>query len=256
MSMRPSLIVSVHDVAPSTAWATRYWSGELDRRGVPATFLVVPGPWEGPSFRFDRDLVAWLHERATSGDEIAQHGWTHRQGSGGTPWRRAVNALAARGDAEFWGLEEAEAHRRAALGRDALHSVGFDPAGFTPPGWLAAPPALRAVQRLGYRYTTSQRSIIDFAHDVRHSVVALSQRPDAVGQRMSAAYTAAAARLLVRSGRSVRIALHPRDLGHPRLAAASLEAIDATVAAGAVPCTYEGFLADVDMSPTIEPRAA
>ena len=90
----PRLIVSVHDVAPSTAWATRYWSAELERLGVPVTFLVVPGPWEGPSFRFDTELVQWLHGRVEHGDEVAQHGWTHRQGPGDARWRRVVNTIA------------------------------------------------------------------------------------------------------------------------------------------------------------------
>jgi len=232
----------VHDVAPSTAWATRYWSTELEQRGVPATFLVVPGPWEGPSFRFDTQLVHWLHGRVDHGDEVAQHGWTHRRGPGGAPWRRAVDAIAARGCAEFWVIGEAEARRRAALGRDALRSAGFEPVGFTPPGWLASADTVHALRQLGYRYTTSQRAVVDLVHDVRHPVVALSQRPDGLGQAMGAACTAAAARLLVRGGRSVRIALHPADLGHPRLVAASLDAIDAARAAGALPCTYAGFV--------------
>ena len=224
--MTPRLIVSVHDVAPSTAWATRYWSTELQRRGVPATFLVVPGPWEGPSFRFDAELVQWLHGRVEHGDEVAQHGWTHRQGPGGAPWRRAVNAVARRvrgvlGDRRGGG----PAPRR--VGRDALRSAGFEPIGFTPPGWLASADAVHALRQLGYRYTTSQRAVVDLVHTVRHPVVALSQRPAGLGQAMGAACTAAAARLLVRSGRSVRIALHPADLGHPRLVAASLDAIDA-----------------------------
>jgi len=252
----PRLIVSVHDVAPSTAWATRYWSTELERRGVPVTFLVVPGPWEGPSFRFDVDLVRWLHGRVEQGDEVAQHGWTHRRGRGGVSWRRAVNAIAARGCAEFWEIGEAEAHRRAALGRDALRSAGFEPTGFTPPGWLAAPDAVRALRQLGYRYTTTQRAVVDLINDVRHGVVALSKRPDGIGQSVGAACTPGAARLLVRGGRSVRIALHPRDLGHPRLVAASLAAVDAARAAGAEPCTYAAFVDEADTPPATAPRAA
>ena len=122
--MRPSLVVSIHDVAPSTAWASRAWVDELDRRHVPATLLVVPGPWEGPPLRLDRDLVAWLHERRQRGDEIAQHGWTHR----------AVASVAARGCAEFWSLDTREAKRRIELGRDVLHRAGLAPIGFTPPG--------------------------------------------------------------------------------------------------------------------------
>ena len=86
---------------------------------------------------------------------------------------------------------------------------------------------MHALRQLGYRYTTSQRAVVDLVHHVRHPVVAFSQRPDGLGQAMGAACTATAARLLVRSGRAVRVTLHPADLGHPRLVAASLGAIEA-----------------------------
>jgi predicted deacetylase len=253
--MRPSLIVSVHDVAPATFWAARWWANALDRRGVPATFLAVPGPWRGPTFRADRDLAGWLRERVERGDEVAQHGWTHQAGDDGGVVRRLVGGLAARGCAEFWTLDEDEARRRLERGRAVLHAAGIDPRGFTPPGWLASLATIRALRELGYRYTTSHFGVTDLATNRRWRVPALSQRPDAAAEPIAAAAVALGARHLAREHRSVRIALHPADLARPRLVACTLRAIDRLVAAGARPRTYLEFVVARAASPAAD-RAA
>jgi predicted deacetylase len=240
--MTPSLVVSIHDVAPSTAWAARTWVGELDRRRVPATLLVVPGPWEGPPLRLDRDLVSWLHERRTGGDEIAQHGWTHRRVSGAPAWRRAVASVAARGCAEFWSLDTREAKRRIVLGRDVLDRAGFTPGGFTPPGWLASAPTLEVLAELGYSYTTTRSAVLDLHTGATHRVPALSQRPGGAGEALGRTVVDGWARHLVRRGASVRVALHPMDLDNPALVASNLAVIDQFVAAGATARTYEQFV--------------
>ena len=240
--MKPSLVVSIHDVAPSTACAARAWVDQLDRRHVPATLLVVPGPWEGPPLRLDRELVAWLHERRASGDEIAQHGWTHRRVAGAPAWRRAVASVAARGCAEFWSLDTREARRRIDLGRDVLHRAGFEPVGFTPPGWLASAPTLDVLADLGYRYTTTRSAVLDLRTGSTHRVPALSQRPGGAGEALGRTVVDSWARRLVRRGASARLALHPMDLDNPALIASNLAVIDAFLEAGAKARTYEHFV--------------
>ncbi len=240
--VRPSLVVSVHDVAPSTSWAARWWAGQLESRGVPATYLVVPGPWEGPTFRADRELAAWLRDRAAAGDEIAQHGWTHRAGDEGTRLRRAIGNVAARGCGEFWALDEDEARRRLELGLAALRAAGLDPIGFTPPGWLASLGTVRALRALGFRYTTSHVGVTDLESGHRLRVPPLSHRPESPVETLAAAAVRAAARHAARRGQSIRVAIHPRDLARPRLAAVTLEAIDTLLAAGARPRPYLDFV--------------
>jgi predicted deacetylase len=241
--MRPSLIVSVHDVAPSTSWAARWWAGQLESRGVPATYLVVPGPWEGPTFRADRDLAAWLRDRDAAGDEIAQHGWTHHAGDEGTRLRRAIGSLAARGCGEFWTLDEDEARRRLELGLAALRAAGLEPVGFTPPGWLASLGTVRALRALGYRYTTSHLGVTDLETGRRYRVPPLSHRPGSPVETLAAAAVRAAARHAARRRQSVRVAIHPRDLARSRLAEVTLDAIDTLLSAGARPRTYLDFVA-------------
>lgn len=251
-SSSASLIVSIHDVAPSTAWATRFWVEQLDRRGIPLTFLAVAGPWEGPSLRFDTELVAWLRERQSGRDEVAQHGWTHRATGGGTRWRRAVGAVAARGCAEFWTLDERDARRRLEFGRAGLRAAGLEPVGFTPPGWLASPAAVRALEALGFRYTTSHLAVTDLRSGVRHRVPALAHRPGGALEPLGATVMSGAVARLTRAGKSVRIALHPDDLTNSRLVDVTLAAIDVALEAGATPRTYRDF---VELSAAVRPTA-
>jgi uncharacterized protein len=240
--MRPSLVVSIHDVAPSTAWAARAWVDELERRHVPATLLVVPGPWEGPPLRLDRDLVAWLHERRERGDEIAQHGWTHRAVVGAPAWRRAVASVTARGCAEFWSLDTREAKRRVELGRDVLHRAGFAPIGFTPPGWLASAPTREVLAELGYRYTTTRTTVRDLATGETHRVPALSQRPGGAAEELGRRVVDSLARRIARRGASTRLALHPMDLDNPALVQSNLAAVEQLLESGAKARTYRDFI--------------
>jgi predicted deacetylase len=236
-------VVSVHDVAPVTAAACRAWVGDLGRLGVPASLLVIPGPWRGPSIVHDAPTAAWLHRRVEAGDEVVQHGWLHEGVPGGAVWRRAVGQLVARGCAEFAALDEEEAVRRLDRGRQSLDRVGFAVDGFTPPGWLASPGALRAVRRLGFRYTTSHAGIRPLPAGPVVRAPALSHRPGGRGERVAADLLARVSRRAAAAGRDVRIALHPSDRDRPGLVDATLNAIADLLALGAVPRTYGAVVA-------------
>lgn len=239
----PPLVVSVHDVAPATAEATRTWVADLDERGVPASLLVVPGPWRGPGLADAPDLAAWLRHRAADGHEVAQHGWVHAPATPGPVWRWAVNRVVSRGCGEFWALDHEQARVRLQRGRTVLWDAGLDPCGFTPPGWLASNESLLALHELGYRYTTSHRGVLDLVHDERWTVPALSNRPGGRGERLGTQVMGRAARRGVARGRGARIALHPDDLDRPGLREATLTAIDACLEAGAEPVPYATLVA-------------
>jgi predicted deacetylase len=247
------LVVSVHDVAPATFGATRQWCADLDRRGVPASLLVIPGPWRLPALSKHEPLVRWLAERATGGDEIVLHGWSHRAGPAGSPMRRWTARLAARGAAEFAALDEDTAYGRLLAGRDLLGSLGLPTAGFTPPGWLQSAGTIRALRRLGFRYTTSHLGVYDLTRDRKRRAFALSHRPGGAGERLGAAIMPIGARLSVAGGWPVRIALHPNDLSRPGLREATLRAIDAVLARGARPSTYSDLVAALPEPSSVEP---
>ena len=232
----------MHDVAPATVEHSQRWRAALDLRGVPASLLVVPGPWRGQHLSQDPDLVGWLRDRAAAGDDIVQHGWTHRAAPGGSYWRQCRGRLVARGAAEFAALSEPEAYRRLVAGREALNRSGLPTVGFTPPGWLHSPGTLRALNRLGFEFTTSHRGIRDLRSGRLYAGPALSHRPGGRGEQLAARILSAAARAGTRRGGTIRIALHPDDLDIPRLRRITLATIDAVLAAGGRPMTYSGAL--------------
>lgn len=239
---RPHLLVSVHDIAPASTVHTARWLDDLDARRVPATLLVIPGPWRGSQLNQSPELVGALHAATSRGHELALHGWTHRAGPEGALSRRAAARLLARGAAEFAALDVAEATARLTKGLAELAALGIEPAGFHPPGWLASPGSFQALRRLGLRYTTSHLFIHDLVAERRHTLPALSQRPGGRGENAAARLVRGSAAALARSGRSFRIALHPDDLARPGLRTTTLAVIDGALDAGYQAVTYSGLL--------------
>lgn len=236
-------VVSVHDVAPATSGPIADWVGELDARGIPAALLVIPGPYGGgPGLSDDPGLVAYLHAAAKAGHELSLHGFHHAGVPGGPAWRRAVNQVLARGAGEFCSLNEPQARRLLLDGREVLAGAGIDVVGFTPPGWLASPGTRQALAALGFAYWTSHLAVHDLTGGPVRRMPALSHRPGGAGEQAGARLMTAAARTLARSRTPFRIALHPADLARPGLRAATLEAIDLTLAAGGRPMTYRGLV--------------
>ena len=239
---RRHLLVSLHDIAPASAAATERWLADLDARGVPATLLVIPGPWRGSRLSQSPDLVATLHDAASRGHELALHGWAHRAGPTGPPLRRAAARLIARGAAEFAALDVREATARLSAGLAELAALGIEPAGFHPPGWLASPGAYQALRRVGLRYSTSHLHVRDLITEQRYTLPALSHRPGGTGEVFAARLMHQSAAAMARAGRSFRVALHPDDLLRPGLRATTLAVIDEALAAGYRAGTYSGLV--------------
>lgn len=239
--MRPTVIVSIHDVAPSTTDATLTWLHYLDQRHIPASLLVVTGPWDGPPLLSDRPLLDRLRQAVARGHEVSFHGVDH-MAVRVTRHRDHTRALSgrvlARGCAEFATLDAAEATRRLTSGLSDLAAAGFEVAGFNPPGWLMSPGTLEALRHTGLRYATTQWHVRELSTWRRLRIPALSHRPDS-----ALALTAAQAfwrigRRRLDHGRATRIALHPRDLDDRRLVSATLALLDHARALDARFTTY------------------
>ncbi|MEU5879117.1 polysaccharide deacetylase family protein [Spirillospora sp. NPDC047279] len=238
-------VVSVHDVAASTAEPVARWLDDLDERGVPATLLLIPGPFGGgPGLTGAPDLVSFAHKAAGRGHELSLHGFLHEGVPGGPRWRHHVNSLVARGAGEFWSLTENEARDRLRAGLEALADADIGVVGFTPPGWLASPGTRRALAALGFAYWTSHLAVHRLPDGPPVRMPALSHRPGGFGERTGARLMVEASRVLSRAGRPFRIALHPADLARPGLRRAALTAIDRAVAAGGRPVTYETLVTE------------
>jgi predicted deacetylase len=238
-------VVSVHDVASATATETVQWISDLDALGVPATLLLIPGPFRGrPALPADRALVTFLHEVAGRGHELSLHGFQHVGVPGGPAWRRMVDGMLARGVGEFWTLSETQAWARLRAGLGLLADADIGVTGFTPPGWLASPGARRALKRLGFRYWTSHLAVHDLMRGTARRMPALSHRPGGAGERVGLHTMITTARILSRTRVPFRIALHPADLDRPGLRAATHDAIRTALANGGTPVTYQTLVAN------------
>ncbi|MBA2279739.1 MAG: DUF2334 domain-containing protein [Acidimicrobiia bacterium] len=236
-------VVSIHDVAPATLAESSRWSRDLQERGVPATLLVVPGPWRSPAFEPGDELATWLHERVAGGDEVAQHGWMHRAWPGGAWWRQVTGQVAARGCAELWSIERDVARRTLGAGLHLLRRAGFEPVGMTPPGYLASPTCLAVLRELEFRYSTSHLRVLDLRTGRRLHAPAMSHRPGGLGEAAGREMVGRVVRARAERNLPVRIALHPEDLHRPGLRQATLRAIDDALEAGLRPTTYERLVA-------------
>jgi predicted deacetylase len=242
MTAVPLLVVSVHDVSPATADETARWCADASSLGIPVSLLVIPGPWRGHSLAEEPDYADELHSRASKGDEISLHGFTHTAGPEGG-LRRVVGRMVARGAAEFAALSRAEADDRLSRAAAVMAPLNLPTTGFTPPGWLASPSALDALRAAGYRYTTSHLGVRDLRTGRLHRAFALSHRPGGgLGERIGAYVVGAGARRGAARRRFVRIALHPDDLKRPGLRDVTLRAIEDVLAAGARATTYAGVV--------------
>ena len=237
------LVVSVHDVAPASADATAAWLTELDARGIPATLLVIPGPWRGESLCLSTSFQHLLRARRDRGDELVQHGWRHATGADAIGWRSFTARAAARGAGEFAALSYGSAVLRLRAGRDVLWAAGLPTDSFTAPGWLHSPGTIHALRTLGFSYTTTHTGVLELASGRQLRGLALSHRPGGAGERTAARMLRLGARAGLRSGGLIRIALHPADLDRPGLAETNLAAIEEVVAGGARPTTYRDLLA-------------
>ena len=245
------VVVSLHDVASATAEPSRRWMDLFEARGMQVSVLVVPGPWQGLG-PVDRDgsLCAWLRSLQASGHDIVQHGWSHVDP--GTSSRgvaaRSAGRLVARGCAEFWHLDRAEASRRLELGRVVMNSAGLDVVGFVAPGWLMSPGARSAVIAAGFRYTTTHATVSDLVAGRDRPCPVLSQRPGSSLTGPGARATTHIAEWTVRRGRPLRVAAHPRDLDDRRTTDAVLSACDAAINAGYQSVSYATLVTNPDLS--------
>src|SRR5579884_1177916 len=114
-AMSGALCIALHDVAPATWPHCARWLDLLDALGAPPlTLLVVPN-FHGRG-RIDRDpaFCRAIERRLAGGDELALHGYDHRDAApaprGARAWwrRRVLTA----GEGEFAALDEAQARER------------------------------------------------------------------------------------------------------------------------------------------------
>jgi predicted deacetylase len=150
------------------------------------------------------------------GDEVALHGFTHRDRGAPRGW---VDGLRRRhytlGEGEFSALPRAVAARRIAAGLRWLQRLGLPAAGFVAPAWLLSDGSWQAVRDQPLAYTCTLRKI----HLLPRGEVAAAAQSQVYSCRSAWRRVASVAwnRLLARAqshAAHVRIELHPPDAEH------------------------------------------
>lgn len=243
---RRRIVVSVHDVTPRHFDRLARIERFLRDAGLAGRYamLVVPDFWRQWPIADHPRFQQWLRSRAAEGVEMILHGYHHLDE---TPHPHAAARwkarLATAGEAEFLGLDAAEATARLRRGKDEIESIlGTPVEGFIAPAWLCGKGAASAMREGGFRYTEDHWGVWCPSTGrmlARSPVVSYASRSRA---RMEASLLwSAASRVALARAPVVRLAIHPADFGHERL----VRAIDRTLRgflAAREPCLYRDLL--------------
>lgn len=211
-----ALCVSIHDVAPRTLPACETIAAAIERIDprLPLTLLVVPH-YHGDSV-VSREFLRWISQRLARGDELALHGFTHRDearapSSFNARMRRGVYTA---GEGEFSALDRSEAAKRITLGRRWFAERGWRPEGFVAPAWLVSPGTWEALRDFDFLYTTtlSRFHFLERGSDIAAPSVVYSTR-SAWRRSASRMWNSALARASTRMP-LVRFGFHPADAFH------------------------------------------
>jgi uncharacterized protein len=217
---RDFIVVSLHDVAPSTQQIANTIISELANRGVRvSSLLVVPDYHHEGLFTKDRQFVSWLRGLEADGHEIVIHGYFHERPRRGKETLRDqfLTQFYTQNEGEFYDLTYDEALRRIVAARDEFRAHGLKPRGFVAPAWLLNEEAERAVRDAQMEYTTRLRTVCDLrSGNVFPARTLVYSVRNTWRRGISRARNATLFRFL--QGTSLlRISIHPPDYSHPAI---------------------------------------
>ena len=166
--MQRALVVSIHDVAPSTRARVEKILASLAGHGVhTCSLLVVPDYHRLGRSLADRSFCSWLHALAVNEHEIVIHGFFHQRARRRDENARAkiVTRIYTADEGEFFDLGYGEALRLIRKAQEDFKTHDFHPTGFVAPAWLLGAEAERAVIDAGMSYTTTLRTVRDYHGD-------------------------------------------------------------------------------------------
>jgi predicted deacetylase len=240
------LVVSIHDVAPSTQPIVDKIISELAHKGVRhCSLLVVPDYHHQGASMKDRQFVSWLRNLEAAGNEIVIHGYFHERPARSREsfLEKLVTQSYTQGEGEFYDLGYDEAFRRIKTARDEFLAGGLKPRGFVAPAWLLSSEGERAARDAEMEYTTRLRTVRDLRSGEIFSARSLVYSVRNTWRRaVSLVWNAALARIL-ESKPLVRLSIHPPDLSHPTIWRQIVDLINETVPIR-TPTTYQDWIAE------------
>lgn len=214
------LVVSIHDIAPSTQTIVDKMISSLARRGIRfCSLLVVPDYHrEGASMQDDK-FVSWLHNLDAAGHEIVIHGYFHERlpRENETIRDKFVTRIYTQNEGEFYDLNYEDALERIQTARNEFALAGLHPSGFVAPAWLLNQEGQRAARDAGLEYTTRLRTVCDLRSGEDFSAQSLVYSVRNSWRRtVSLGWNAMMSRLL-KNQPLLRLSLHPLDYSYPAI---------------------------------------
>jgi predicted deacetylase len=218
------LIVSISGVSDRTIDDVAAFRGQLDARGVPASFLVAPRLKGGYRLDRDRTTTDWLVSSRAGGDAIVLHGFDEAA----TKQRRG----------EFAALPAHEANLRLLAADRVLEHLGLRTRLFAAPRWNVSQGAVTALPRNGFRLLAGLTEITDLVRGeaVRSRVLGIGE--GFLTEPWWCRTLVLSAERTARRAGIVRVAVDARHLRRPGPRQAMLDAVDLALMHACVPTVY------------------
>ena len=240
------LVVSIHDVAPSTQKIADQVIREAARHGVRVcSLLVVPDYHHEGNAMKDRQFVTWLRDLEAAGHEIVVHGYFHERLRHGREsiFDQLVTRIYTQGEGEFYDLDYEEAFRRIKTAREEFRAAGLKPRGFVAPAWLLSPEAERAARDAEMEYTTRLRALIDLRSGEKFAARSIVYSVRNGWRRTTSLVWNAALGRVLKHHSLFRISIHPADYTHPPVWRQIVDLMEAAGSARTV-TTYQEWISE------------
>lgn len=240
------LIVSLHDVAPSTQPTVDKIISELARKGIRhCSLLVVPDYHHQGASMQDRQFVSWLRNLEAVGHEVVIHGYFHerRRQPRESFFDKFVTQFYTQGEGEFYDLGYDEAFRRIKTARDEFLASGLRPRGFIAPAWLLSAEGERAARDTEMEYTTRLRTVRDLRSGETFPARSLVYSVRNGWRRVTSLAWNAVLSQTLKSKPLVRLSIHPPDFSHPTIWRQIVDLIS-EMGGRRTPTTYQDWIAE------------
>ena len=211
------LVVSLHDVAPSTQQVADKIISELTQRGVRhCSLLVVPDYHHQGASMQDQQFVSWLRNLEATGHEMVIHGYFHERPKRNKEgvFEKAVTRIYTQGEGEFYDIGYEEAFRRIKTARDEFLGAGLKPRGFVAPAWLLSNEGERAARDAEMEYTTRLRTVRDLRSGETFVARSLVYSVRNAWRRVTSLAWNGMLSRLQKDQTLVRLSIHPPDFAH------------------------------------------
>ncbi|WLI05522.1 polysaccharide deacetylase family protein [Pseudomonas sp. FP597] len=240
-----SVLLVLHDVAPHN-WADyRPFVEAVDALGpVPITWLVVPDFHHHDALTAHGDFRRLLDGRVARGDELALHGYYHRDDQ---PAPRTARDWFMRRiythEGEFYQLSQAQALQRLCAGIEVFRRNDWPLQGFVAPAWLMSQGTREALRQLPFCYTSDPQHLYRLPDFSRIDAPGLVWSARSAWRRGMSKVISDYREARWRDAPVIRLGLHPVDMRHEFSRRYWFDTLKRLLKAGRIPQTKAAWLA-------------